>query len=63
MCVGNTASRPGSPRPGIVHQRNILEKTKRAKGKGKTTEEPKPPEQTSKEAPEKEPTEEKSKTD
>jgi len=41
----------------------ILEKTKRAKGKGKTTEEPKPPEQTSKEAPEKEPTEEKSKTD
>src|SRR3972149_6034248 len=34
----------------------ILEKTKRAKGKGKTTEEPKPPEQTSKEAPEKEPT-------
>jgi small subunit ribosomal protein S6e len=37
----------------------ILEKAKRAKGKSKTTEEPKASEQTSKEAPEKEPTEEK----
>ena len=41
----------------------ILEKTKRAKGKGKTTEEPKPPEQTSKETPETEPAEKESKTD